>query len=603
MRYNNHTFVICAYGENIFLEDCIKSIVNQSVKSNVILTTSTDNEYIREMSKKYNIKLYVSENESDIARDWNYAYKCANTGLVTLVHQDDIYDRDYLYEALKMIRRSKKPLIYFTDYYELRDGNKVYCNINLSIKRLLLYMLRYPSLRGSVSAKKMGVAFGNAICCPSVTYVKKNLPEVPFEEGMRSNIDWELWVRLAGNTGEFVYNPKRLMGHRIYEDSETSSIINDKKRQDEDTYVLSKMWPVWISNLLEFFYKKSEKSNKSMKKTYKCEKNGELISVIMPVYNGEAYLGRALSCIDRQSYDNIEVIAINDGSTDSSLEVLKKIQKRLKKTRLIILDQENKGISAARNAGIEKASGEYLMFMDQDDLMKKDLSVVLNDEQQKKADMSIGGVTIADEDGKVSDVWHLNPELRWSRYKITAPWGRIYKKELIDRYGIRFKNHKISEDLYFNMVYISYAEKISVIDRADYIWIQRPDSESHANMSKASDDRNVLAVLDDIMADMNKNSRSDQYVEFMFLKHIVWYLLFTSGSSNAAEIKEKCIACQKWISMQLPDAERNQLKQPLFPDGESIAIRLIVFISLIMMRLGVLSCFLTAYSAIRKIVS
>ena len=119
-----HTFVICAYKKSEYLEECICSILKQTIKSNVLISTSTDIPFIREMAKKYDIPLYVAEHKSDIAKDWNFAYKKANTKYVTIAHQDDIYDADYAKTAISMLEKNKKPLIFFSDYYEIKNGRK-----------------------------------------------------------------------------------------------------------------------------------------------------------------------------------------------------------------------------------------------------------------------------------------------------------------------------------------------------------------------------------------------------------------------------------------------------------------------------------------------
>ena len=108
-----HTFVICAYKESEYLEQCIKSVKNQSVRSKVIIATSTDNLFIRELAEKYNIKLYIADHKSNIASDWNYAYSKVNTPYVTIAHQDDIYDRKYAETAVKLLDRANNPLIFF----------------------------------------------------------------------------------------------------------------------------------------------------------------------------------------------------------------------------------------------------------------------------------------------------------------------------------------------------------------------------------------------------------------------------------------------------------------------------------------------------------
>ena len=95
--------------------------------------------------------------------------------------------------------------------------------------------------------------------------------------------------------------------------------------------------------------------------------NESLISVIMPVYNTGKYLERCLNSIINQTYTNWELIAVNDGSTDNSLEILKSYAQ--KDNRIIVLEQENQGQSVARNNGIKVAKGEYILMMDSDDLL------------------------------------------------------------------------------------------------------------------------------------------------------------------------------------------------------------------------------------------
>lgn len=117
----DHTFAICAYKYSPYLEKCIKSVLTQEEKSNVIIATSTPNEHIKKLSEKYNIELFINDSEPNIAGDWNYAYGKAKTKLVTITHQDDIYDKNYLTCVLNAFNRSKNPIIAHTAYYEIRD--------------------------------------------------------------------------------------------------------------------------------------------------------------------------------------------------------------------------------------------------------------------------------------------------------------------------------------------------------------------------------------------------------------------------------------------------------------------------------------------------
>ena len=114
-----HTFAICAYKESEYLEECIRSLKNQTVSTNIILATSTPNKYIKGLCDKYHIAMYVNNGEHGITQDWNFAYSRANTKYVTIAHQDDIYEPDYVENLLCYIKKAGKPIIFFTDYGEL----------------------------------------------------------------------------------------------------------------------------------------------------------------------------------------------------------------------------------------------------------------------------------------------------------------------------------------------------------------------------------------------------------------------------------------------------------------------------------------------------
>ena len=101
----DHTWMVCAYKESPYLEECIRSLVNQTVKSRILIATSTDNAHIRRIAKERDLEVRFSGKASDIAGDWNYAYTQAETKYVTIAHQDDIYEPDYAETAVSMMER------------------------------------------------------------------------------------------------------------------------------------------------------------------------------------------------------------------------------------------------------------------------------------------------------------------------------------------------------------------------------------------------------------------------------------------------------------------------------------------------------------------
>lgn len=257
----DHTFAICAYKDSPYLETCIKSLKNQTVESKIIMITSTPSDYISELANRYNIELFINHGKAGISGDWNFAYYNSETALVTIAHQDDIYEEEYTYNVISEANKSRKPIIIFSDYGELREGIKVYKNKLLNVKKLMLLPLRPRFLHNSRFIRRRILSFGSPICCPSVTYVKSSLPKQLFEAGFQSDVDWQAWEKFSKIKGAFVYIHKPLMLHRIHKDSETTRIISDNNRTKEDLMMYKKFWPDFIARILEHFYNKGEDSN------------------------------------------------------------------------------------------------------------------------------------------------------------------------------------------------------------------------------------------------------------------------------------------------------------------------------------------------------
>lgn len=258
-EFKNHTFIICAYKESEYLEDCIKSIINQNVKSNVIITTSTPNKHIEKLAQKYEIKLYVNEGESGIGQDWNFGVSQTNTKYITVAHQDDIYNKNYLEEITNKINDGQDFVIAFSDYREIKNGKEIKLTKNLKIKKILLFPLRI--FKKSKFIRRRILSLGNPICCPSVTINKRITGENPYKIELKCDLDWDTWDRMADYNEGFLYIPKELMKHRIHEESETSNLIENNIRLEEDLLMLKKYWPTPIAKFIMKFYKNATKTN------------------------------------------------------------------------------------------------------------------------------------------------------------------------------------------------------------------------------------------------------------------------------------------------------------------------------------------------------
>ncbi len=262
-----HTYVVLAYKESEYLEECVKSVLNQNYKSNVVIATSTPNDYIQHVSKKYNLKLFINPNPGKgIGCDFDFAISCGTTDLVTVAHQDDIYEKNYSLDVVNSYISNKTSSILFSDYFEIRAGKIVDTNINLKIKRILLFPLRFKLLSKTRFGKRLSLRFGNAICCPAVTFVKTNLESNDiFSCDFKCDVDWYAWEKLSNQSGKFTFINKKLMGHRVHESSTTTEIINDNIRTREDLVMLNKFWPSFMAKFINRYYVKAENSNNTNK--------------------------------------------------------------------------------------------------------------------------------------------------------------------------------------------------------------------------------------------------------------------------------------------------------------------------------------------------
>lgn len=260
---SEHKFVVLAYKESEFLEDCIKSVLNQKYPSEVAIATTTPNKHIKDLAKKYKLQVFETKHTT-IGGDFDFAISCGEkTPLVTVAHQDDVYDSEYSARIVEAYKKAgRKAQIIFSDYYEIRNGKKVTTNTNLKIKRILLFPLRFRGLSGYKWAKRFVLKFGNAICCPAVTFNTGRIKLPVFEYDMTCDVDWHAWEVLSKKAGKFVFVNEKLMGHRIHEESETSNTINDDRRSAEDYEIYQRFWPKWLARKFTKAYKNSEKSNK-----------------------------------------------------------------------------------------------------------------------------------------------------------------------------------------------------------------------------------------------------------------------------------------------------------------------------------------------------
>lgn len=257
-----HTFAVLCYGESPYLSDCVRSLLAQSVKSRIFLSTATPNPYIWRVAEEFGLPVLVNPNPPGIATDWQFAAEQCQTPYYTLAHQDDLYYPRYTEELLPLMARS---IIAFCDYEELVGESTRRNTPMLAVKRLLLWPFLFTRSLKRTFTKRIILRFGSAVCCPSVMYSKERVSGFRFNPAFSVDLDWDAWLTLSERDGAFSYRPRVLMAHRIHADSETTRQIESNGRHLEDRLLMERLWPGPVAAVLSRLYKKSTDSNGSAK--------------------------------------------------------------------------------------------------------------------------------------------------------------------------------------------------------------------------------------------------------------------------------------------------------------------------------------------------
>lgn len=216
--------------------------------------------------------------------------------------------------------------------------------------------------------------------------------------------------------------------------------------------------------------------------------DGPLVSVIIPVYNVSAYLTQCLDSVRGQTYRNIEVLMVNDGSTDGSYDICRRFEQE--DSRFLLIDKTNSGVSDSRNVAINLARGKYLQFVDSDDWLTPDaVSSFCHTAESTGADLVISHFFRV-EGGRVAPRGHIKGDAILTRTEyaeemMKAPanyyygvlWNKFYRRSIVEAHRLRF-DREVSwcEDFLFNLEYIEHTRIIAPLPRPLYFYRKRMDS-------------------------------------------------------------------------------------------------------------------------------
>lgn len=265
-------------------------------------------------------------------------------------------------------------------------------------------------------------------------------------------------------------------------------------------------------------------------------------SIVVPVYNAEKYIDRCVNSIINQTHKEIEIILVNDGSKDRSGEICDEYAQ--KDTRIKVIHKPNGGVSSARNSGLKKAIGDYIIFVDSDDWIEKDMiarldKILIEDKELDCIIYNLKNIEKSDirEDELLNNIAYLI-----KTEKINPPWNKVYKREILNKNNIKFdKKVQIGEDLLFNIQYLKNTKKIYLLNDILYNYVTE-NGQSLTKKYKKDKYEQLTHVNNRIREEMSKELKNKQLldaVDYIRFKNICSCIMDLFHPNCPYRVREK----------------------------------------------------------------
>ena len=515
MRETQVSIIIPVYNVENYLRSCLDSVLSQTYKDFEVLmvndgSTDSSGAICQDFAERDSRFHYFEKENGGLSDARNYGLERAKGHYITFLDSDDFLFEDYL-ENLYHASRLSNSDITIGGYCRFGDSNFYFYNDRFKSDSLVEFKdfqaIQYLDSMLDVTFITFSTAWGKL-------FKRELFSELRFPYGKYAEdqfLIWKLYMKAdkiyVFNGASYVYrmNPSGLsniftLKHLDYIDALEERIKATKDIEGIEIqnsfnmyrYVLQRI----LGQLEEHDYideakevrEKLELAEQGQYpflsdevKEIEVENGGELISIIVPIYNVENYLRMCLDSIEHQTYSNIEVLLINDGSPDSSGEICQEYVAR--DSRFRYFEKENGGASDARNYGISHARGEYLSFVDADDwLTYTYVEELYNVAIRTCSDTVVGHYTIYNEKDRnyyvhIWDDYYEKsytgeeliielPKLELNGYIYITSWGILFKKELFN--NIKFPKGKVIEDSWTNYKLFFNSKKITYIHKEIY---------------------------------------------------------------------------------------------------------------------------------------
>lgn len=284
------------------------------------------------------------------------------------------------------------------------------------------------------------------------------------------------------------------------------------------------------------------------------------MSIIIPVYNNDRFVEKCIRSVVEQTYNNLQIIIVNDGSTDGSYDIIKRLAEE--DCRIDVINQENKGVSAARNAGLEHAKGDYLTFVDGDDYISSDyIYNLMQCALENHAEMVITGLTMVRLDESVVRRIIPGEYIRFEHeewtFRLSAVAAHMYETELWRRHNVRFHEGERGEDMPVSLFFSGICERISILQKADYYYVQHEESAMHSFKKQDKSFLPYNALESTIVCLKNVGVRNSKDFHELFVLRIMASMINIAKGATKEEIRDLSEYIHRIIAEYYPECGKN----------------------------------------------
>jgi len=302
-------------------------------------------------------------------------------------------------------------------------------------------------------------------------------------------------------------------------------------------------------------------SNPSMKKPKSPEGTSmKKVSLVVPVYNVESYLERCLESLVNQTFQDIEILCVNDGSTDDSQAIIDEFARRYPDL-IVPFQKENGGLSDARNYGMKRAQAEYITFVDSDDWVDPDwIEKLYARAVEESADIVVGDVKITDDHGESGII---SANFRTKQLQVLSwhnAWNKLYKKSLFTDNNVEFPVGIWFEDLATIPRLIVLADRITHVNGAGYYYFQRPGSITTTfDVNRLNDYITAVEILYEFFDKQGILAEYKEELEFIYIRELLLFYPFKYANCKGigATIRE-LNRLESIVRRRFPDFKRNR---------------------------------------------